>query len=172
MDLPTIFEFYSEDTLIDSGSAVDGEVHFCLHGAVEVIASAFHEIGGDGRMMGYLLEVSRASVDPALVGLPQDRVERFLHGEVDEGTTHDAADYGFELLNGVGFYYFFEVEGAVAEGHGLSFDVAFSAENVDGQGDVQDAFSGEDIFAYSFNDEGENSSLLPHLFLIDVVQPS
>ncbi len=40
-------------------------------------------------MVGYLLEVDRTAIDPTLIGLSENWVEWFLHGEVDQRTAHN-----------------------------------------------------------------------------------
>ena len=89
MEGSSIIEFDGENTLVDASSTVDRNVHLSFHVAIDLVASALHEIGGNGRVVGDLLEVNRTPVDPALIGLAQNGIEGLVHCEIDEGTSHN-----------------------------------------------------------------------------------
>ncbi len=72
--------------------------------SVESVAAALEEHGADGRMMGDLFTVDGAAVDEGLIGLSENRVERFVHTDVDDGGGDAERDNFFETLYHVGAF--------------------------------------------------------------------
>ena len=59
------------------------DLNFGFKGACHFVTSSEEEKSSDGWMMRNLLQVDRASVHPTLEGLTENRVEGFLHVEIE-----------------------------------------------------------------------------------------
>ena len=84
MELPAIMEVNSKDTFVYTRTTINRQIHLGFNTTIEVVSSTFHQIGSYRRVMRNLLEINRAAIDPALIGLTQNWVKRFLHGQVNE----------------------------------------------------------------------------------------
>ena len=172
MELPPRMELNSKDSLINTSSTIDRNIHFRLHSSINIITSSFHKIWCNRRMMTDLLKIYRTTINPTLIGLPKNWVERFVHCQVYQGTSHNWWQNSFQLVNRISFYNFFKEYRTIRKRHCQSLYVALSAENVNRKWDVENTFSSENVLSYSSDDECQNSSLLPHLFFVNVYQTS
>ena len=171
MELAAVVELDGEDAFVYARAAVYGDVHLCLNAARELVAPSFHEVGRNWRMMAYLLEVNWASVDPSLVGFAQNRVEGLFHGQVNERAAEAGSQDGLELIKRVlSVGHRLKKPRKIPKRHGDPFNIAFPAEDINRERDIENALACQDILADSLDDEGQHLLLLPHLVLIDVLQ--
>jgi hypothetical protein len=106
-----------------------------------LIASAFEEEGGHWRVVGDLFCVGGTAVDPTLEGLSELRVEGLLHVEIEDGVG-DAKGYrAQESVQFICLLESFEQDGGIGHAADEALEVALSAEDVDGQTDVEDGLS-------------------------------
>ena len=102
--------------------------------------------------MGDLLEVDGAAVDPGLVGLSQNGVEGFLHGEIDEGPQVDGAYNRLELLFGILYHrYLLQQHGKERERGRKPLNVTFPTKDIHRQTNIQHALPTQDIFPNPLN---------------------
>lgn len=83
----------------------------------------------------------------------------------------DHPDDIFQLLLGIlNQSCLLQIHGSEGKRGSKTLNVRLSAEDVNRERDVEDAFSAEDVPANSLDDEGQDFLLLVHFLLIDVVQ--
>lgn len=85
----------------------------------------------------------------------------------------DHPDDIFQLLLGIlNQGCLLQIHGSEGKRGSETLDVRLPAEDINRKGNVEDAFSAEDVPADTLDDEGQDFLLLVHFLLIDVVQAS
>jgi hypothetical protein len=124
-------------------------------------------------MVTDLLKVDWTPINPRLISLPEDGVEGLLHRQVNQGAEMDHPDDIFQLLLGIlNQGCLLQIHGSEGKRGSKTLNVRLSAEDINRKGNVEDAFSAEDVPANTLDDEGQDFLLLVHFLLIDVVQAS
>lgn len=67
--------------MIDATATIKWNVHTRLNTTINFVASALHVECSNWRMVTDLFKEDWAAIQPTLIGLTQDRIERFVHFE-------------------------------------------------------------------------------------------
>ena len=87
------------NTVPAAGVKPDGNPRF--DGSIGLEAPSNEVVGGNRRVVADLLQVNRAAIDVALIGLPQNRVKRLLHMDTQDVFADYHRQTVFHSLQGV-----------------------------------------------------------------------
>ena len=82
-------------------SVQTADTHLRLDSAVESVPPPAKIISRNGRVVAHLLHVERTPADPALVGFPEDGIERLHHADTERAVGHREHHAALEPLQRV-----------------------------------------------------------------------
>lgn len=121
--------------------------------------------------MGNLLSIARAPVYPALKSLSQNRVERFLHVQVQHRIGEAKGNCFHQFLNKGLLVQILQQFGGICHTDEQPFKIALGDEDIHREADIEDTLAREYVLANFGQNELQDSLLILYFLLIDKGKP-